>query len=566
MTMSNSNSNEKYYIYQITEESAGLLYEDIAFESLQRLKAKNVDLSSDNYSLVYSGERNGKNLDDIFTEFNLNIPSDFTGHSISVSDVIVFETAKGKKAFYVDSFDFPEVPQFLEHDNSRFSYLTGLPVSEEMLDVIKRLSKGEDVSLDEINNLPEIVTAFSNVDYSRPTIEIEGRDEIRENVLQIMDNYGSVTFDDNGKEHYNGSVESKGRLDIVTGLPASGKSSVITNRISMEYKSKVIDNDECKKHLPAYNNGWGSNVVHAESKLISDAAFRLAIDGKENIVFGSDANTIYKAYIEPAMKQGYKVYIHYVEVEKNIALGRQLERFIDTGKFQNPAIIFNYDNPTDGNKCKKAFEELKRSCNGYTHWDNNVSRDEKPILLEVSDGMTGEYLKYSQQRKELKNEKKLQPKAARHEQMGDGTNRTRREGLVRRSENDGKNGHKKDEQIRSAESNGASLSVKEKFKATFFIGKTEHSVFGTSIADCISKIRKLKYDAKKTSRCYVRKYDSKLNAYIADGAYLIKDGKSIPLYLQSTRESQLSKLEKAKDQVINNSNHYNPKSKNDLER
>jgi len=46
------------------------------------------DFDSSIYDLVWSGETDEPDLDGIFMMFNLKHPVDFTGHSLSVSDVV----------------------------------------------------------------------------------------------------------------------------------------------------------------------------------------------------------------------------------------------------------------------------------------------------------------------------------------------------------------------------------------------------------------------------------------------------------------------------------------------
>ena len=41
-----------------------------------------------NYSCVYTGTVPEQSLEDIFCLFNQDLPSDFTGHSLSVSDIV----------------------------------------------------------------------------------------------------------------------------------------------------------------------------------------------------------------------------------------------------------------------------------------------------------------------------------------------------------------------------------------------------------------------------------------------------------------------------------------------
>ena len=65
-------------------------------------------------------------LDNILERFNIDRPEDFRGHSLSVSDVIVINRGAEITAYYVDSFGFQELPEFvqqrmnmLEHNSVR---------------------------------------------------------------------------------------------------------------------------------------------------------------------------------------------------------------------------------------------------------------------------------------------------------------------------------------------------------------------------------------------------------------------------------------------------------------
>ena len=163
--------------------------------------------------------------------------------------------------------------------------LTGEPVSREMEDIIKRLNNNERVDIEEINATREITVARSVVNYSTPTDMLENRGEIRKNALNILMESGSAVLDENGRVSYNGNVKREARFDVVLGLPASGKSSSLCDKISEEFGSRIIDNDEAKKLLPEYNNGWGAGVVHDESQRVSEAQLEICLTSKENIVF-----------------------------------------------------------------------------------------------------------------------------------------------------------------------------------------------------------------------------------------------------------------------------------------
>ena len=72
-----------------------------------------MQVNADDYESKYKEEwKPGETLETIYECFNIHRPEDFTGHSLSVSDVVVLECETEKKAFYVDSFGFSELKDF----------------------------------------------------------------------------------------------------------------------------------------------------------------------------------------------------------------------------------------------------------------------------------------------------------------------------------------------------------------------------------------------------------------------------------------------------------------------
>ena len=65
--------------------------------------AKNHGFSFSDYKVVYEGEIEGDNeskiLEELFVKFNINHPTDFKGHSLSVSDIVELDGL----AHYCDS-------------------------------------------------------------------------------------------------------------------------------------------------------------------------------------------------------------------------------------------------------------------------------------------------------------------------------------------------------------------------------------------------------------------------------------------------------------------------------
>lgn len=285
--------------------------------------------------------------------------------------------------------------------------LTGEPVSEQMKDVLERLSTGQGVENEEIEATKEMKMARSNIAPEFDTSLLMNREELQYNIFRQLYGMGSANIDDSGKAQYNGDIALEKRLDIVIGLPASGKSSAIVDVLSEEFRSRVIDNDEAKKLIPQYNDGWGAGAVHKESQSISYSLFTKSVFSGENIVLpkvGSDAKKLNNDYIAVAKENGYQVNVHYVDLDRNKALGRMLNRFIEDGRFLDPNLIEKYAPLGRENHITQAYEELKENplVDGYSMWDNDVERGERPILLEC-DNLTGNFIDNARTEREENN-------------------------------------------------------------------------------------------------------------------------------------------------------------------
>lgn len=263
--------------------------------------------------------------------------------------------------------------------------LTGEPVSAEMQNVLKRLAANKSVPESEINALKEIKEANSCISASKPTIELKNRTGIQQGVYNRLQNMGSAVTKEDGTISFSGEIHHEKRLDIVIGLPASGKSSAVVEPVSELYKSRVIDSDEAKKLLPEFNNGWGAGVVHKESQHISDRQLSTALKAGENITYprvgGDCAELINIALL--AKRHGYSIYVHFNELDRNKALGRLMSRFLETGRYIKPELVTKY-----GGSIHETYETLKSRTDlisGYSKWSNDVPLGCRPKLLEYSE-------------------------------------------------------------------------------------------------------------------------------------------------------------------------------------
>ncbi|MDU6975413.1 MAG: YodL domain-containing protein [Clostridiales bacterium] len=106
-----------YAIYQL---KSGEDLRDYRFEGMERLSNLGLTVKRDNYELIYTApladfdSNKDHSLNKLFEQFNINHPADFKGHSLSVSDIVAIKQNGAVTYHYCDSYDFKELPQFLE--------------------------------------------------------------------------------------------------------------------------------------------------------------------------------------------------------------------------------------------------------------------------------------------------------------------------------------------------------------------------------------------------------------------------------------------------------------------
>ncbi len=114
--------DKAFVIYQLREDSPA----ELKFMGLSRL----VSLpDKDNYAPVYAGNLKPETglsdgtsrmlaLEDLFLRFNADEkPEGYTGHSLSVSDVIALKNDGAVSYHYCDSVGFRELPDFIKPEN-----------------------------------------------------------------------------------------------------------------------------------------------------------------------------------------------------------------------------------------------------------------------------------------------------------------------------------------------------------------------------------------------------------------------------------------------------------------
>ena len=116
-------SEKEFRIYQWDDTDKE---KDYTFMPYHMMQGMDVKINISRYRLVYESKiRRSASLDDIFEIFNIDRPSDFKGHSLSVSDVVAIKEGEIWTAYFVDSFGFAKIEEFFIPDEKKEKVLPG---------------------------------------------------------------------------------------------------------------------------------------------------------------------------------------------------------------------------------------------------------------------------------------------------------------------------------------------------------------------------------------------------------------------------------------------------------
>ena len=152
------------------------------FESLERLHQQGKEPQIDHYEVVYTApllpyKDLGTMLEQMYEKFNRDHPSDFQGHSLSVSDVVALRQNGTVTCHYVDRFGFQELPGFLEPENYLKNAEMALEDDYGMIDEIlnngkaDRVKEGEEKRPSVLQQLKETAVKAEPVKQIRKTEE-----------------------------------------------------------------------------------------------------------------------------------------------------------------------------------------------------------------------------------------------------------------------------------------------------------------------------------------------------------------------------------------------------------
>ena len=127
-----------FAIYQLKNDPST---RDLRFTSMSQVKKTGRKVERGNYDLVYTATlqstatEQAAILEELYARFNLDHPADFTGHSLSMSDIIALRQSGCVSCHYVDTYGFREVEGFLP-DNLLHSAEISMEDDYNMIDGI----------------------------------------------------------------------------------------------------------------------------------------------------------------------------------------------------------------------------------------------------------------------------------------------------------------------------------------------------------------------------------------------------------------------------------------------
>lgn len=233
--------------------------------------------------------------------------------------------------------------------------------TQEARDLFERIDNKDYPSLEELKAHPVVAQLDSLSAYYKAlygiTAEIDTpeREQIRRDTLAWFLARGSArttSVTGKGKHYYayDGPLKSEYKLEVVLGLPSSGKSSSVADPDSETMSAFILDCDMIKAALPEYkeSHGAGADAVHLESMNIMKDAMNAFLSGDMNgtnvilPIVATDLEELLSDYIRPFEAAGYHVNVKFKEIEPNVSAAKVVRRELKGGQLINSAVAFSF--------------------------------------------------------------------------------------------------------------------------------------------------------------------------------------------------------------------------------
>lgn len=227
----------------------------------------------------------------------------------------------------------------------------GMPSTRRLGDIVQQVVTAE--------KLIESTTTEATLDHKvnrHPYYStIEERKKLRKKIFGELIKKKLLRNDDKIRLGYGGVLPEKLRGDrkayIISGLPGSGKSHV-ASKVAENCYAAIIDTDFAKRKFPEYKLPQGSTIVHKEAAKImfevggdEPSVFEFMTRRGANLVIpkiGHDVQSVHKLREYLINKANYKeVHLVTVSIDRDVATGRVLERFLKTGRYVPLGVVFD---------------------------------------------------------------------------------------------------------------------------------------------------------------------------------------------------------------------------------
>lgn len=178
-----------------------------------------------------------------------------------------------------------------------------------------------------------------------------------------MTRFNNIKEEFENKYKFN-ETPADGIAVIVLGLPASGISSTVVNKLDIMKNGRFfnLDNDNIKPLFKEFDNGKGAGYVHEASAYISEQmVLKDIVNNKKNVVvpvIGKGMGTL-EMYGKTFHDAGYnRIEIINVKLPLDKSANRNFTRTIETGRNVNFEYLYSV-----GEKPNINYDIIKESVN-----------------------------------------------------------------------------------------------------------------------------------------------------------------------------------------------------------
>ena len=173
----------------------------------------------------------------------------------------------------------------------------------------------------------------------------------------------------------NQCIRREAPIAILTGgLPGSGKSTYIRKNKDWMTNPAIfkIDADDIRAKLPEYQ-GWNASQTHSETQdMVKSLLSKVGKTGcSYDVIYDGTMNKSkkYKPLIDTLKKEGYRVFILFMKVDKQTSMSRAMGRYQRSGRYVPRFVI--EEGAENG---LAAFHELKKLVDGYVLIDGKTQK------------------------------------------------------------------------------------------------------------------------------------------------------------------------------------------------